>query len=270
MSSISENLEQRRESINDKGLLELVDEALENQDILMRELNEPTLKHGSDTVNYGDILNEGVVPGSENSSATGESGECGDVAFSTSFAVALRYAELTEACRQGSESDTYRLASGDYGAVDSPMVLELPVSEVDVASADIRDDSTIESLLGVGINPRNSRCIISSLEAPRNSEYLSEFYEGEDHLVAEAVRGDAEAGELIKGLLGQTYGETEALREHDVFSELSYDEVNGDFLQEVNTPHAPVSEQTTIYVPATEVDRGGAKGPRTGFRRRSP
>ena len=90
MSSVSENLKERRESVGEEGLRELVDEALENQDVLLRELDEPTLKHGGDTVNYVDILGEGLVPGSENSSVSGESGEGDDVACSTSCPVALR------------------------------------------------------------------------------------------------------------------------------------------------------------------------------------
>ena len=265
MSSVSENLKERRESVGDEGLRELVDEALENQDVLLRELDEPTLKHGGDTVNYVDILGEGLVPGSENSSVTGESGEGDDVAFSTSFPVALRYAELTEACRQNNEFGAYTLASGDYGSVDDPMVLELPVSGVDEVSVDSRNDSTIESVLGVEVNPRVAPAIISYLEDPGQDGDFSALYEGEDHLVAQAVGGDEEAGEVVKALLGDTYGETGALRDHGVFRELSHDEVNGDFLQEVNTPYASVDEEATVYVPASEVDRYRQKASEQGF-----
>jgi len=265
MRSVSENLKERRESVHDKGLQDLVDEALENQDVLMGELNEPTLKHGGDTVNYENILGEGLVPGSENSSVTGESGSGEEVAFSTSFPVALRYAELTEACRQDEEFGNYTLASGNYGSVEDPMVVELPVSEVDEVSVDSRNDSTIESVLGVDANPRVVPAIISSLEDPGQEEDFSEFYEGKDHLVAQAVRGDEEAGEVVKALLGDTYGETGALRDHGVFRELSHDEVNGDFLQEVNTPYAPVNEEATVYVPASKVDRYRKKASEQGF-----
>ena len=265
MSSVSENLKERRESVGDEGLLELVDEALENQDVLMRELDEPTLKHGGDTVNYGGILREGLVPGSENSSVTGESGSGEEVAFSTSFPVALRYAELTEACRQGEEFGDYTLASGDYGSVEDPMVLELPVSEFDEVSVDSRNDSAIESVLGLEVNPRVVPAIISSLEDPEQADDFSEFYEGKDHLVAQAVRGDEEAGEVVKALLGDSYGATDALRDQGVFRELSYDEVNGDFLQEVNAVYGPVNEEVTVYVPVGELDMYREKASEHGF-----
>lgn len=266
MSSVSENLKERRESVDDKGLQELVDEVLENKDVLLQELNEPTLKHGTDTINYEDILGMGLVPGSENSSLTGESGEGEDVAFSTSFPVALRYAELTEACRQNNEFGEYTLASGDYGSVDDPMVIELPVSGVDEVSVGSSNDSAIESVLGLEVNPRVIPAIISYLEDPEQEEDFSAFYEGEDHLVAQAVGEDQETGKVVKTLLGDNYGETGALRDHGVFRELSHDEVNGDLLQEVNTPYASVDEEATVYVPASEVDRYRQNALEHGFK----
>lgn len=265
MSSVAENLKRRRESASDEGLVDLVDEALENQDVLVREAGEPTLKHGTDTVNYGDILGEGLVPGGENSSVTGESGDGDDVAFSTSFPVALRYAELTEACRQDSEFGDYTLASGDYGSVEDPMVVELPVSQVDEVSVDSRNDSAIESVLGVDVNPRVVPAITSYLEDSDEVLDFASLYDGEDHLVAEAVNGDEHSAEVVKALLGETYGDTEALRDHGVFREISHDEVNGDFLQEVNAPYASVNGEAVVYVPSSEVDEYRQKASELGF-----
>lgn len=251
--------------MENEGLVDLVDEVLENQSVLMREVSEPTLKHGADTVNYEEILGEGLVPGSENSSVTGESGDGDDVAFSTSFPVALRYAELTEACRQNDEFGDYTFASGDYSSVEHPMVVELPVSEVDEVSVDSRNDSAIESVLGLDVNPRVAPAITSYLEDPDQEGDFSSFYSDEDHLVAQAVEGDKKASEVVKALLGDTYGNSEALRSHGVFRELSYDEVNGDFLQEVNVPYAPVNEGATVYVPDSEVEDYRQKASEQGF-----
>lgn len=264
--SVVEGLKQRKEEVEDEDLVDLVDEVLENQDVLVREASEPTLKHGTDTVNYDGILREGLVPGSENSSVTGESGEGDEVAFSTSFPVALRYGELTEACRQNDKLGDYTLASGDYGSVEHPMVVELPVSEVDEVSVDSRNDSAIGSVLGLDVNPRVVPAITSYLEDPDQDGDFSSFYSDEDHLVAQAVEGDDSAGEVVKALLGDTYGDSEALRDHGVFRELSHDEVNGDFLQEVNVAYAPVNEEATVFVPAGEVEDYRQKASQQGFR----
>lgn len=261
-----EGLENRREQIDDEGLRGFVDEALENQEVFGREIKEPTLKHGTDTINYESVLSEGLVPGVENSSGTGESGDGEDVAFSMSFPVALRYAELTEACRQGSgEGHSFRVPSGSYGSVEDPMVVEVPVSEVGEVSIDGRNSLSAESIVGVDPDPRIGAGIASYLEDGQQDFDWSGTYEGKDHLLAQAVEGDKKAGEVVKGLWGGTYGETEALERENVFEHLSHDEVNGDFLSEVNTPYASVNEEATVYVPGEKIDEYRERASKQGF-----
>lgn len=262
--SVFQSLKERRTEIDDESLVTFVDEALENQEVFGSEDDEPTLKHGTDTVNYESILSEGLVPGSENSSVTGESGEGDDIAFSMSFPVALRYAELTEACQQGS-GDHFTVPSGGYGSIEDPMVVEIPVSDIGEVSIDSRNGTSFESILGVDPNPRVGSVITSYLEGDEDFDW-SGFYEGKDHLIAQAVLdGDEEAGEVVKGLLGGTYGNTGTLLNEDVFGNLSYDEVNGDFLQEVNTPYASVNGGATVYVPGEKIDEYRDMASEEGF-----
>lgn len=262
--SVSEGLKERRESVDDEVFVSFVDEALENQDVLVREVEEPTLKHGTDTVNYDGVLQEGLVPGGENSSSTGESGDGDDVAFSTSFPVALRYAELTEACRQ-EEHSGYNIASGDYGSVQDPMVVELPADGVEGLNIDSRNSSAVESLLDSELSDHARAAVLSYIESSEVDEGFVEAYGQGEGLLSEAVRGEEGAEEAVLAVLGDEYADPGVLQEKGVFGQISHDEVNGDFLQEVNAPYADMGESSVVYVPGSELEGYREKASDHGF-----
>ncbi|MFB6175103.1 MAG: hypothetical protein ABEJ87_03930 [Candidatus Nanohalobium sp.] len=260
--SVSQNLKEGREEVSDEGLVEIVDEALENQDSLAREVDEPTLKHGTDTANYEGILDEGLVPGEENSSETGESGQGGEVALSTSLPVALRYAELTEAAKFLTEAPEFSSPEEGYGSVQSPMIVEMPASSVEQASIDSRNESAVNSVLGTDLNPYQSTALANYLQED-NSESFPFF--GGSEVIERAVDGDERAREVVLSMVGDGYGEVSALIDEGVFGEISHNEVEGDFLQEVNTPEAPVNEDAVIYVPRNQVEAYRQRADELGF-----
>lgn len=265
MSSVSENLKKRREQVDDEGLVAVVDEALENQGSIAREVDEPTLKHGTDTVNYSDIVSEGLVPGDKNVSNTGESGRGQDVALSGSFPVALRYAELTEASDYNPDpleaTGAFEIPD-DFGAVNSPMVVEIPASDLDQASIHSKN-GVREEVLGREMNNIQASMLLDYI-TDDDPEDLPWSYES-GAVPQRVLEGERKAQELFKSVVGSEYGDTSVLMENDVFDMVDHDEVNGEFLQEVNTPYAPVTGETTVYVPRDEVQEYREKASELGF-----
>lgn len=261
--SLSESLKKRREKVEDEDLAAIVDEALENQNTLTREVNEPTLKHGTDTVNYEDVISEGLVPGADNSSNTGESSDGNEVAFTTSYPVALRYAELTEAADYATEGLGGSQIPDNYGSMQSPMIVEIPVDAIDQASIDSRNESAINSVLGTELNGLQASAILEYVNDDNAEEFPLSF--DKSGIVERAISGDQEAIEVFTSMVGEDYGNTEALRQNTVFEEISYNEIEGEFLQEVNTPYAPVDEEAVIYVPNSEVEVYRDKASEIGF-----
>lgn len=244
--SLVEGLKDRREKVSDEDLESFIDEILENQETLMEETRRTTVKHGSDSVNFQSILHEGLVPGSENSSTTGESANSDQVSFSTSFPVALRYAELTGLYEHQDSVDV----PSDIGSVDHPVVVEMPVSELDMIDLSRGNSHVREALMGE----------ISELDCKKVRRYANndlEGYpavEGLGDVSKDAIDGDPAAIEVVNMLLDNkfgknTYGEFESARRYDVFQEMSFNELEGDFLQEVRAPSAPVDSSAIIYVP---------------------
>lgn len=261
--SVSEGLKERREDVDDEGLVAVIDEVLENQGSVAREVREPTLMHGSDTVNYGGIIDVGLVPGFENSAETGESGQSDEVAFSTSFPVALRYGELTEAAEYSPERNGTSEMPDSYGSVQSPMVVEVPVDQVEQVSVDSSNESVISSVLGADLNSLQTSVVLDCIQNGHEESFPFDYDEG--GVVDRIAEGDSEAEQVFYALSGEGYGSVQALEENHVFEEISYDEVNADFLQEVNAPHSPVDEEAVIYVPRGELDRYREEASEHGF-----
>lgn len=255
--SVFDRLEQRKSEVEDPRLELIVDEAIDNFDSIAREISEPTLKHGTDTVNYDDIITEGLVPGEQNSAVTGESSEFEEVSFSTSFPVALRYAELTEACDYLGESDL-----PEIGSVGSPMVVEVPASEVDQVRVGRKNMMDVEDYIGTD-NPLTLSALLDHVQGDRDGDFLLNL--GECTMAYRAVEGDDGAEKIVQTVLGGEYCSPEVAVENGLFDQVPVSEFEGEFLQEVNAPYAELNSGTNIFVPKENVSEYSEKASDLGF-----
>lgn len=85
------------EQIEEEDLLRIIDETLEHRERYFENLEDvSTVKHGTSLDNYDEIIEEGLIPGDNNDSVTGESSESDGVSLSPRFTVALRYAQISD------------------------------------------------------------------------------------------------------------------------------------------------------------------------------
>lgn len=258
--SLRADIEERRTRIDDPELESIFDQALDNWDKLGRELSQPTVKHGSDTVNFESIVNQGLTPGSENSADTGESSVGEDVAFSTSFPVGLRYAEFSDACNYEGNVEGVE----HVGSVEMPMVLEMPASDLDQVSIDARNDNAVKEVLGQSLNRFQASGLIDYMENDYEQDFPLSYPDA--GVVPDAIEDeDPDALETLNAVLGDNYGSADSCINYDVFESISHDEVEGEFLQEVNTPHAEVSDSAILYVPNDALDEYREKASELGF-----
>jgi len=259
MESVREKLNERANSTDNEGFHEILDEVSSNWDLYTRELEEPTLKHGTDTTNFGDIVGEGLVPGEENDAETGELSNHEDVCFSTSYPIALRYAEVTEANNYFRNPE---LENANIGTVGSPMVVEIPLRSFDGIKIDSRNDNAIRETLGADLNCYGASIVLEACEQGPSDEYpLSEFFDyDEDGIIADVEDGDESAREAGRSLLNDEKIDPEILMEYGLFEHLNYNELDASFLNEVCTSYGP-EEEMSIYIPQSELDeyRQGAK-----------
>ena len=122
---------------------------------------------------HEEIIEDGLTPGAENDAETGESSEYEDVCFSTSYPIALRYAELTEANKHIRSTD---LENTSIGSFNSPMVIEIPVQSFESVKVDKRNADAINKVLGADID-RYERAMVSEVceDGPEEEYQLSEF-----------------------------------------------------------------------------------------------
>ena len=256
--SVVDSLEERRSEVDDGELEVILDEAIENFDSIGRELDEPTLKHGTDTLNYDEIVAEGLVPGEQNSAVTGESSEFEEVSFSTSFPVALRYAELTEACDYLGESDL-----PEIGSVGSPMVVEVPASGVEKIRVGRKNMRDVEDYIGTD-NPLTLSALLDHVQGDRDGDFLLNL--GEGTIAYRAVEGDEGAEKKLEPVLDGEYCSPEVAVENGLFDQVPVSELEGEFLQEVNAPYAELNSEANIFVPREDVPEYTEKASELGFK----
>ncbi len=253
MESVLRHLEQRKETTEDEGFKEIVEEVESNWEIYSKELEEPTLKHGTDTVNFEEIAEEGLIPGKENNAETGESSNYEDVCFSTSYPIALRYSELTEVNNHLRTTD---LEEANIGNMESPMVVEIPITSFHTINVDQRNGDTIREVLGADINRYQAALVSEACEEGPDDDYpLSEFIDyDEDGMISDLEDGKEKAQEAAHSLLSDEEVDPEILRQYGFFDHLDHNEMDASFLNEVCTDHA-TTEDMTIYVPQSELKK---------------
>ncbi len=251
MESVREKLNERANSTDNEGFHEISDEVSSNWGLYTRELEEPTLKHGTDTTNFEDIVEEGLVPGKENDAETGELSNHEDVCFSTSYSIALRYAEVTEANNYLRNPE---LENVNVGTLESPMVVEIPLRSFDSIKIDSKNVNAIRETLGADLNRYHASVVSEACEQGPNDEYpLSEFFDyDEDGIIADVEDGDESAQEAGYSLLNDEKINPEILMKYGFFEHLDHNELDASFLNEVCTSYVP-EEEMSIYIPKSEL-----------------
>ncbi len=256
MELVKERLENRAESTGDEGFYQIFEEVNQNEKLYLRELEEATLKHGTDTANFENIAVQGLVPGSENEAETGESSEHPYTCFSTSYPVALRYAEITEANRFLRDSEK---GISSIGNVDSPMIIEIPVQNFESLKVDTRNEKAVKRILGADLDQleHNQASRVSEIcKSDCESQYsINEFIEyDEDSLLSDINEGDQEALRITYSILHGEEVKPEDLNRYGFFDELDHNELNASFLNEICSSHGP-TEGMVLYVPHQELEQ---------------
>ena len=252
MKPVLRHLEQRKKTTEDEGFREIVDEVESNWEIYNKELEQPTLKHGTDTINFEEIAEEGLTPGKENDAETGESSNHEDVCFSTSYPIAFRYSELTEANNHLRTTDLEDVNIGNMG---SPMVVEIPITSFCTVNVDQRNSDAIKEVLGADINSYQAVAVSEVCEEGPKEEYpLREFIDYEEGgMISDLEDGKQEAQEAAYSLLNDEETDPEILRSYGFFEHLNHNELDASFLNEVRVDDAS-TEDMTVYVPQSELE----------------
>ncbi len=251
MESVLEILEKRADSTDDELFHKLLREVRDNSELYGREFGEPTLKHGTDTINFDSILTQGLTPGEENQAEPGESSESDKVCFSTSYPIALRYAELTEANNYIHETD---LGEVNIGALQSPMVTEIPASVFDGLMVDDSNEEEINEILGANLNPNQKYCVRDYCTGNSVNGVLSSTINfSQDGLLARVDEGDEEAQIVTSSLLNGEEVKPEYLMKYGFFEHFNHNELEASFLNEISAYEGP-REEMVLYVPQAELE----------------
>lgn len=259
---VLDDLERRNGQTEDDGFQRISNELLENPEIYNTELSTPTLKHGTSTFNIDDIAQEGLIPGEENNSCTGETSSTPKVCTTTTFPIALRYGQIANSF-PGVKVDQ---SEWIIDSSEHPMVVELPVSKVEEIEITNQNSETIDEFFDP-LGPLVYDVIVDFYEGKdRDLEYFGEFYEiGNDEFANDIIDENENALEVAHSLLKHDSGiNPQKLMQRNFFEYFDHNELSASFIKEVRTNSISPGEMK-FYVPLDQLsdyrDRVKSKNP---------
>lgn len=266
--SVVDSIVERVVFAEDHGYSDFVDigeEVLDNPDQYTDSDPYPRLKHGTSLRNVKSILHNGLQPGDETASATGETGYRPDVSTTTLFPAALMYA-------QHSEVDPDKIYERAQELVPHSFILD---DEYDVRSAE--DRSTMISQIEEAESPGNGigEQLVDFLQRAEAVEEVDSERTGP--LVVESPIGAADniypassTVDIFRKAMQENpaykdkrlrlnIGDTPRLSPNEVtnlgiLQRLTTNELAADNLQELQSNGVNVNEQSKLYVPHSKVD----------------